>query len=215
MPMLELSIGHTSAYVRAEAHKAVRSFAKRQPKLASTAVSEAFKAWVQTHASVDNELGVDRHLPIGRAAAQFLSAIVAGLKGDSIKSAKSAAVVEQFVVDVLVPCHARIVTSAQPHCWVDLALDAGLDPGSIAAQHHDTIMVAVLANLPPAANIQELATAAYAAVSTLVFIAPTIYVPLVLEQATQDLDPQALVYVGDEERGIWGTPEGTAFVDGA
>jgi hypothetical protein len=36
----------------------------------------------------------------------------------------------------------------------------------------------------------------------------------VLERIREDLHPHALDFVGAEERGIWITPEGQAFVDG-
>jgi hypothetical protein len=51
-------------------------------------------------------------------------------------------------------------------------------------------------------------------VRTLTFIAPAAFVPAFLEQATQDLGSETLAYVGNEEIGIWQTPEGTIFVDG-
>jgi hypothetical protein len=59
-----------------------------------------------------------------------------------------------------------------------------------------------------------MAAAAYKAGKTLSFISPKAFVPELLAKVKHDLDPEHLDFIGAQERGIWDTPEGTAFVDG-
>lgn len=60
----------------------------------------------------------------------------------------------------------------------------------------------------------RLAEAAYHAATTLAFICPSVYVDAFVHQLKEDLNPASLTFIGLEERGIWATPEGQAFVDG-
>ena len=56
--------------------------------------------------------------------------------------------------------------------------------------------------------------ASYSAVTTLAFISPTSVLPQVIRRLQEDLDPEVLNALSDEDLSIWAMPEGTAFVDG-
>jgi len=56
--------------------------------------------------------------------------------------------------------------------------------------------------------------ASYSAVTTLTFISPTSVLPQIIRRLQEDLDPEVLNALSDEELSIWATPEGTTFVDG-
>jgi len=58
------------------------------------------------------------------------------------------------------------------------------------------------------------AAAAYHSATTLALVRPDQVVPAIFAQIEDDLLPAHLDFIGAEEFGIWGTPEGTAFVDG-
>lgn len=59
------------------------------------------------------------------------------------------------------------------------------------------------------------AEAAYRAARTLTVISPNAVMQQFLATARSDLDPQHLAFIGAQELGIWSTPEGSLFVDGA
>lgn len=57
--------------------------------------------------------------------------------------------------------------------------------------------------------------AAYRAMTTLAFVQPALYVPILMQQLQDDLDPNNSKFIGMEERGIWITPADQPYVDGA
>lgn len=61
----------------------------------------------------------------------------------------------------------------------------------------------------------QFAQAAYQAATTLAFVSPKLVVPKLFAQLEDDLSVQHLAFIGPNEYGIWATPEGVAFIDGA
>lgn len=59
------------------------------------------------------------------------------------------------------------------------------------------------------------AQAAYRAATTLALVAPATIVPLLFAQFEDDLSLSHIANLGVLEYGVWATPEGTPFVDGA
>lgn len=56
--------------------------------------------------------------------------------------------------------------------------------------------------------------ASYSAVTTLAFISPTAVLPQIIQRLQEDLNPDVLDALSDEDLSIWAMPEGTTFVDG-
>ena len=50
--------------------------------------------------------------------------------------------------------------------------------------------------------------------STLTFIAPESVIPHIVNQVKADIDVAKINAIDDTDIAIWGTPEGTAYVDG-
>ena len=57
--------------------------------------------------------------------------------------------------------------------------------------------------------------AGYRAITTLAFVAPSAVIPKVVEQIRGDLKAEDVHSLTDDDLGIWATPEGQTFVDGA
>ena len=55
--------------------------------------------------------------------------------------------------------------------------------------------------------------ASYVAAAELAFVAPDVITDALVQQFSDDLDPEKLAHVGATEAAIFRTPEGTAFVD--
>lgn len=56
--------------------------------------------------------------------------------------------------------------------------------------------------------------AAYAAITTLSFIAPSTAIPETIKQIKSDLDASVVDSFTDLDMGVWMTPADTTFVDG-
>ncbi|KAF8756754.1 ARM repeat-containing protein [Rhizoctonia solani] len=103
------------------------------------------------------------------------------------------------------------VTSPQRQLWVDLCLRAKLDPHILVTRKVDRLLELVL--LKQGEHSEETTKSAYRALSSIVFIAPSIVLPHVISEIRQSLAPSQVEALGAVDFAIWRTPKGTMFHD--
>lgn len=96
--------------------------------------------------------------------------------------------------------------------WVELVISCGYDLGAYVKEHCSRLVAEV--NTYAGVGDVQLAHAAYAAMATLAFVSPLLYMPLLVSEATALLDVGRLQFIGPTEIGILSTPDGQTFVDG-
>ncbi|KAL1597321.1 translational activator of GCN4 [Paraconiothyrium brasiliense] len=115
--------------------------------------------------------------------------------------------------------------------WIDLSLRMGVDPGRLvqdklpecvelinnATMVGDTngSFIAELTRVQDQENnsFPSIVQAAYSAYTDLVFVAPDVALPVIVNQFSGDLDSRQLESIGPTEAAIFRTPEGTAYID--
>ncbi|KAL8356249.1 hypothetical protein RB601_001522 [Gaeumannomyces tritici] len=97
--------------------------------------------------------------------------------------------------------------------WIDLCLRVGLDPGELAKRNEKVLLQEVAIRSTLDQKSAAVRNAAYKAAVELVFVAPDVMTPRIIQLIEQDLDVSGLEGIGPLEAAIFRTPEGTAFVD--
>lgn len=64
------------------------------------------------------------------------------------------------------------------------------------------------------ATVNGFVEAGYRSVTTLTFVAPEVTIPQIIQQIQYDINAQEIEALSDEDLAIWGTPEGTTYIDG-
>ncbi|WWD10197.1 hypothetical protein V865_008331 [Kwoniella europaea PYCC6329] len=214
LTFIHLALESKSTAIRRETLSVVSSLVKKSPKQVSRIFREALKSWLRSHderkaasklkvSAEDDDTVTSKSRDIGR----LLSAIfVASPETDK-------PVLEDLAVDYIVLAHHPEISPEAQISWISLVQGLGLDPAVIAVDEKDRILKNLwdAAGTPP--EDPRLAEAAYHAVTTLAFIAPSIYATTILDRLREDLDPASLDFIGLEERGIWATPADQLFVD--
>jgi hypothetical protein len=144
--------------------------------------------------------------------------------------------VEELVSHLLVVAHHPRLSSVEASFWIEMVMHAKISPDQLIATKLNELLelIWVDASLTPSVSScrtvtqdpsadslvdfclqsKPFATAAYHAATTLALVRPAEVVPALFTQIEDDLLPAHLDFIGAEEFGIWGTPEGTTFVDG-
>lgn len=99
--------------------------------------------------------------------------------------------------------------------WITNCLTLGIDPGQLVDREYQALFSEILSHfettkLSPL-NIFEVA--ACNAASTLAFVAPDQFTPVLIDQFSKDLAPEQLDGIGQTEALIARAPEGVVFVD--
>ena len=175
-------------------------------------IREALTAWLKAQdekatkaSTLDEEEGTkSKSREIGRLLQAALHA----------SHAADQSIREDIAVDFLILAHHPDVGMEAQVSWVSLVQSLKLDPAAVAFDLQEKIFKRLwdAAAAPPADS--RLAEAAFRAITTLCLVCPDIYIEAILAQLGDDLDPRHLGFIGAEERGIWGTPEGELYVDG-
>ncbi|KAJ7606190.1 armadillo-type protein [Mycena polygramma] len=119
---------------------------------------------------------------------------------------------EETVAEVVVLAHHRLANSPGRQTWIDVCQKAEKDPREVVVRRLDRIMELVLAGAAGDSKT-GLPDAAYSALTTLVFVAPDVVLPRIVEQLRVDIDPSVLNALTEEELGMWRMPEGSTFID--
>ncbi|KAF8740425.1 ARM repeat-containing protein, partial [Rhizoctonia solani] len=116
-----------------------------------------------------------------------------------------------LVVEMVGVAHRDAVSSPQRQLWVDLCLRAKLDPHILVTRKVDRLLELVL--LKQGEHSEETTKSAYRALSSIVFIAPSIVLPHLISEIRQSLAPSQVEALGAVDFAIWRTPKGTMFHD--
>ncbi|KIJ51382.1 hypothetical protein M422DRAFT_43931 [Sphaerobolus stellatus SS14] len=122
---------------------------------------------------------------------------------------------EQELAHNLIIAHHPLICGKSRSTWIELCQRARVDPNHLI-KHNKDLVLKLVSGCLDAKNLKQssdISRAAFNAVFTLVFVAPSVILPSLMEQIRSDLDPANLISVGREEFSIWKTPEGTLFVD--
>jgi hypothetical protein len=139
--------------------------------------------------------------------------------------------VEQLLSELLVLAHHPRLGEKEAGLWVDLVRNAKVGAEALVQSRLPTLMGSLWVDastnpsVSPSPHLSrslltstlqsvQFAQAAYAAATTLAFVAPAVVVPHLFAQLEDDLSVDHLTFIGQQEYGIWATPEGIAFVDG-
>ena len=205
---IHLAFESKSADVRRDAFAAVAELASASPKLTSRIIRDALKSWYTHNDAVlaarsKKPLEDDEKAPVSKSR-------------DIIKLLSSLATTkdEDVVVDFIVLAHHPELGELAREAWIGMAQTAGFDPAKVAEERKTDVLKIIWdsAGAPP--KDERFAEAAYNAIGTLAFVAPSFYVPEFMARLESDLDAAPLEAIGSFERGVWETPAGTPFVDG-
>lgn len=99
--------------------------------------------------------------------------------------------------------------------WIANCLNAGIDPGNLAAANHEALLSELLSHFErnKLAPLNKFEVAACDAAATLAFVSPDAFTPSLVAQFSKDLDSAQLSGIGPTEALIARAPEGTVVVD--
>ncbi|GAA6038663.1 hypothetical protein JCM8097_009472 [Rhodosporidiobolus ruineniae] len=120
---------------------------------------------------------------------------------------------EELLVKLLVVAHHPRIATGEASYWIELLLLAKVPPEEMIAEKLDVLLENIWADAGLTVSNQPFAEAAYRAATTLALVLPAKAVPALFAQFEDDLLPAHLEFIGATEFGVWGTPEGTTFVD--
>ncbi|GAA5862432.1 hypothetical protein JCM1840_004179 [Sporobolomyces johnsonii] len=218
---IRLAFAHALIYLAVEStsfevRKAVLAFVseanKHSPKMLHLALRDGIRSWLvqeEKAKTAAKPTADDQEAPVDRAARlrPLLMAIVTF--DDSVSTETREELVSQLVV---ISNHSRLSTS-EASFWIDLLLHAKTSPEKIIEERLQALLDLIWVDASLAPTSQPFAEAAYRAATTLALVRPAQVVPAIFAQLEDDLLPSHLEFIGATEFGIWGTPEGTTFVD--
>ncbi|KAI2640034.1 ARM repeat-containing protein [Xylaria nigripes] len=101
-----------------------------------------------------------------------------------------------------------------PRCsWIDLCLKVSVDPGGLARKYERELLDHIIDKTQFSQHSSTIKTAACNAAADLVFVAPEVMAPRIIDLIRADLATSELQTIGPVEAAIFRTPPGTAFVD--
>ncbi|KAF8959922.1 armadillo-type protein [Flammula alnicola] len=209
---VHLALDSRSPEIRRLVNASLVEATARAPQLTDRVIREALSTFLArgppTHkpapsASADEPIpSWNKH---GRLSALLLSSV-------SFSEDVGPTLRENTVVELVVLAHHHLICGSERQTWVDICQRAGVDPGEVINKYLDKLIKLVL-DASLAKSKFGFADACYSAITTLAFISPSLVLPRIVEQLQQDLDPNVLNTLSDDELAIWATPEGTTFVD--
>ncbi|KAJ6518743.1 armadillo-type protein [Mycena sanguinolenta] len=119
---------------------------------------------------------------------------------------------EEAVTEAVVLAHHRLANPPGRQTWIDICQKAEKDPREIVVRRLDRIVELILSAAGEDVKT-GLPDAAYSALTTLVFVAPDVVLPRIVEQLQVDIDPSTLNALTEEDLGMWRMPEGSTFMD--
>ncbi|KAF8911690.1 armadillo-type protein [Gymnopilus junonius] len=119
---------------------------------------------------------------------------------------------QDAVVALIVLAHHPLICGPDRQTWIDLCQKASVDPKEVVDEHLHTLLKLIL-EASVTGPKSGFADAAYSAVTTLTFISPAAVLARIADQLKEDLSPEVLQSLSDDDLAIWATPEGTTYVD--
>ncbi|KXJ92134.1 armadillo-type protein [Microdochium bolleyi] len=203
-----LSSPTVPAVARKSAGDTIASLYKKTPPAVFSSIVAALWQWIEACDSGDKESVA--------AAAKFetssLNIALRSLcvKDSGVSSDEARHSFERQLCSILVLARDQLVPRSS---WIDLCLKAGLDPGTLAKTYDKELIAQVIEKTGPSQKSTLIKNAACDAAADLVFVAPEVMTPKIIDMLRADLDATELRDIGPMEAAILRTPEGTAFID--
>jgi hypothetical protein len=239
---IHLALESKSAEIRRNVYAVIAAATTSNPILTNQIIRDALASFFDRGFRTRQSISAD-NIPVpshthAKLSGLLLSAVSFAEETDAI--VKEKAVVELIVLGHhrwICPCFTRQETydlliipigQSDRQAWIDLCHKAELDPPKLIEKYLDRLLKIVLENSLSDSEVklesilmfqisdlnQGLSEASYTAIATLVFVAPSIVLPRLVEQLNEDIKPDVLNGISDFDLGVWATPEGTRFVDG-
>ncbi|GAA5985182.1 hypothetical protein JCM5350_004261 [Sporobolomyces pararoseus] len=198
--------------VRKAALAFVQEATERSPQLLHLAMRDAIRSWL-----VQGEKAKTPAKPVAEDAAEPIdhATRLRPLLMTLVTFAESTPreTVEELVSHLLVVAHHPRLSSVEASFWIEMLMHANVSPDQLIAAKLNELLEFIWVDASLTPSSKPFATAAYHAATTLALVRPNEVVPALFAQIEDDLLPAHLEFIGAEEFGIWGTPEGTTFVD--
>jgi hypothetical protein len=100
--------------------------------------------------------------------------------------------------------------------WIGLVRTAALDPEEVISSNSKRLTQHIQDSITAvSSDSNQLCDAAYRAVTTMCLVTPQLAYPEISEYVRESLDPEKFIHMGSFELGVWNTPPGQTFHDGA
>ncbi|TIC67402.1 ARM repeat-containing protein [Wallemia mellicola] len=186
---LHLAINSPNSETRRETQVTIRVLSEKSTARTSGFILDAIA------------MSVESGLSTSRVAGPVLVASVSTLADKSER--------EEAVAKSLLLAHHTFVDGNNRGTWIELTQHAQVDARTLVNERAKELFEVTKAG---SAN-PNTAQAASRALTTLTFVAPSLIVPMAVEQVKQDLEPKSLHFIDTVAVGMWRMPEGIAFVD--
>ncbi|GAA6058506.1 hypothetical protein JCM10212_006945 [Sporobolomyces blumeae] len=185
---------------------------ERSPQLLHLAMREGIRSWLlqsEKAKAPAKPVSDDADAPVDHASR--LRPLLMSLVSFTDSTARET--VEELVAQLLVVAHHPRLSPAEASFWIEMVLHANVQPDQLIDSKLAELLELIWVDASLTPSSKPMATAAYRAATTLALVRPDKVVPALYRQIEDDLLPSHLDFIGAEEFGIWGTPEGTTFVD--
>ncbi|KAK2463021.1 hypothetical protein APHAL10511_004676 [Amanita phalloides] len=212
LALLHSGVDSNSPETRKGVQAILVTSAAKLPKLTNDIVQEALRIYLSRPVAVaktSTPPSDDPALPPvnkqGRISVLLLSAV-------TFAEDVEIGIREDVLVHYVDVAHHPLVCGDLRQTWIDLCQKAGVDTRELTNKRLDELLKLILAasSVDTTGGFQE---SSYNAIRTLVFVSPDTVLPRVHDQLRADLDPTLVKDLTDTDIGIWGTPEGTTYVD--
>ncbi|GAA6024607.1 hypothetical protein JCM11491_006044 [Sporobolomyces phaffii] len=210
--LVYLAVESSSFEVRKAALAFIHEANQQSPQLLHLAMRDAVRAWLvqgEKAKTPAKPVADDAAEPVDHAAR--LRPVLMTLA--TFDESTPQDVVEELVSHLLVVAHHPRLSSAEASFWIEMLMHANVQPDQLIETRLRELLELIWADASLTPSSKPFATAAYHAATTLALVRPDGVVPALFAQIEDDLLPAHLEFIGAEEFGIWGTPEGTTFVD--
>ena len=144
---------------------------------------------------------VDNGITLSRIAGPVL---VASVSPSSDKKLR-----EDLVAKSLLVAHHKLVDGDNRGTWIELSQNAQIDTRALINEKSNELFDLV----KEGAKNPNTVDASSRALTTLTFVAPSVTVPIAIEQIKLDLDPKRLQFIDNVAVGMWKMPEGVPYID--
>ncbi|CAG8711008.1 925_t:CDS:2, partial [Scutellospora calospora] len=97
--------------------------------------------------------------------------------------------------------------------WITLVQRAKLDPRKLVEKYSGRILQLIQSAIDINSESKNFYQAALSVISTVTFVSPETFVPIIIVQCRKYLDPCLFEKISEQDIEIWKTEEGTLFVD--
>ncbi|TIA90061.1 hypothetical protein E3P99_01792 [Wallemia hederae] len=197
-PELSTAIGHAFLHLtlsspnnetRRETQESISALAQKSTTRTSGFIINAITANIESESTSTRVAG---------------PALVASVSSSSSETERQEAVAKSILI-----AHHTFVDGTNRGTWIELAQHAQVDARALVNDRAQELFEVVKSG----SASPKTAEAASKALTTLTFVAPTLVVPMAVEQVKQDLEPRSLQFIDTLSIGMWRMPDGVAFVD--